>query len=82
MGPFNNHVDKRRGVGGQSNVHEFPLWVLGWSMKSPRGKKHNQCIFKSWRKYNIQTILDPLKLLEFIKIHLTKAVSCLNLVVK
>ena len=31
-------MDKRRGVGGQSNVHEFPLWVPGWSMESPRGK--------------------------------------------
>ena len=32
--------------------------------------------------YNIQTIKYPLKILQFIKIHLTKAVSCFNLVFK
>ena len=41
MGAFNNHVDKRRGVDGQSNVHEFPSLVPRWSMKSPRGQIQN-----------------------------------------
>merc|ERR1711963_171977 len=41
LGAFNNHVDKRRGLGGQSNVHEFPSWVPRWSMKSPRGQIQN-----------------------------------------
>ena len=27
-----------RGVGGQSNVHEFPSLVPRWSMKSPCGQ--------------------------------------------
>ena len=40
-GAFNNHVDKRRGMGGQSNVHEFPSLVPRWSMKSPRGQIQN-----------------------------------------
>ena len=67
-GEFNNHVDKRREFGGQSNVHEFPSWVPRWSMKSPRGQKQNKSSNKLRRKDNIETVIHPLKLSKFIKI--------------